>query len=159
MNSETNDHEDQEREPKIIVDSDWKEQVAREKEQAAQAAGGKAEQSADGEQRADGEQSGEEEQNAESTSTQREEPAPPPPPASFEILVSMLFTQAMSMLGQIPDPNTGKPSVNKPYAKHHIDTLEMLSEKTTGNLTESESSMLSEALHALRMTYVNVKAP
>jgi hypothetical protein len=143
MNSEANDNEDQEpeREPKIIVDSDWKEQVAREKDQAAQVA------------------SGEGEKSEESTSTSSEESTPPPPPASFEILVSMLFTQAMSMLGQIPDPDTGQPSVNKPYAKHHIDTLEMLVEKTNGNLTESESSMLSEALHALRMTYVNVKAP
>lgn len=141
MNNETNDHEEQDREPEIIVDSDWKEQVAREKEQAAQTAGQEVEQS------------------EEPTSPQSEESAPPPPPASFEILISMLFTQAMSMLGQIPDPNTGKPSVNKPYAKHHIDTLEMLGEKTKGNLTESESSMLSEALHALRMTYVNVKGP
>ena len=83
---------------------------------------------------------------------------PPPPPASFEILVSMMFTQAMSMLGHIPDPTSGEASVNKPYAKHYIDTLEMLGEKTQGNLSEDESKMVSEALHALRMAYVNAKA-
>ena len=81
-----------------------------------------------------------------------------PPPASFEVLISMLFTQAMATLGQMPNPATGKPEVNKPFAKHYIDTLEMLGEKTKGNLNEDESKMLSEALHALRMAYVSVKA-
>ena len=38
----------------------------------------------------------------------------------------MLFTQAMAMLGQMPDPSTGESKVNKPFAKHYIDTLEML---------------------------------
>ena len=70
----------------------------------------------------------------------------------------MLFTQAMAMLGQIPDPAGGESQINKPFAKHTIDTLEMLDDKTTGNLTEDESKMLAEALHALRMAYVNTKA-
>ncbi len=83
---------------------------------------------------------------------------PPPPPASFEVLVSMLFTQAMATLGQIPDPISGKPKVNKPYAKHYIDTLEMIGDKTKGNLSSDESKILSEALHALRMVYVDTKA-
>ena len=42
-------------------------------------------------------------------------------------------------------------------AKHHIDTLEMLQEKTSGNLTDEETKILSEALHALRMAYVNTR--
>jgi hypothetical protein len=82
---------------------------------------------------------------------------PAPPPASFEVLISMMFTQAMSMLGHMPDPNTGETTVNKPYAKHSIDTLEMLGEKTKGNLTDDEKQMLSEAMHALRMAYVGAK--
>jgi hypothetical protein len=69
----------------------------------------------------------------------------------------MMFTQGMSMLGKIPDPTGEMMSVNKPYAKHTIDTLEMLGEKTAGNLTDDESAMLAEALHALRMAYVNTK--
>ena len=80
-----------------------------------------------------------------------------PPPASFEVLISMLFTQAMATLGQMPNPATGKPEINKPFAKHYIDTLEMLGEKTQGNLNDNESKMLSEALHALRMAYVSTK--
>ncbi|TWU50770.1 hypothetical protein Poly51_40630 [Rubripirellula tenax] len=81
----------------------------------------------------------------------------PPPPATFEALLSMLFTQSMAMLGQIPDPATGQPTVNKPYAKHFIDVLEMLGEKTKGNLSDQEKKMHSEALHAMRMAYVSVK--
>jgi len=81
----------------------------------------------------------------------------PPPPASFEMLVSMLFSQAMSMLGQIPDPQTGKTTTNKPFAKYTIDTLEMLGQKTEGNLNDNESKMLSQTLHALRMAYIEVK--
>jgi hypothetical protein len=137
MNGETNPQQDNE--PKIIVDSDWKEQVAREREQAATTAADAV-------------------TETESDSSQ-EHSLPPPPPASFEVLVSMLFTQAMSLLGQMPDPASGQASINKPYAKHYIDTLEMLSEKTKGNLSDDESAMVTEALHALRMTYVNVKSP
>ena len=82
---------------------------------------------------------------------------PDPPPASFSVLVTMLFTQAMGMLGQMPDPNTGDAKVNKPFAKHYIDTLEMLESKTKGNLDDQEAAMLNEALHALRMMYVDTR--
>ena len=73
------------------------------------------------------------------------------------MLVSMLFSQAMAMLGQIPDPQTGKTTTNKPFAKYTIDTLEMLGQKTEGNLNDTESKMLSQTLHALRMAYIEVK--
>ncbi|MFG0262250.1 MAG: DUF1844 domain-containing protein [Novipirellula sp. JB048] len=144
-------------EPKIIVDSDWKEQVAKEKEAAASAA--KTDQEAaeneTAEPAADAaaplQPSGDSSASDDSPSLQ------PPPPASFEVLISMLFTQAMATLGQIPDPSSGEAKVNKPFAKHYIDTLDLLGEKTKGNLSEEESKMLAEALHALRMMYVNTK--
>jgi hypothetical protein len=141
MNGDTNpsdsDQGDQPAdEPKIIVDSDWKEQVARERDQPEESP---ADVSIDSEPAAD------------------DSANPPAPPASFEVLITMLFTQAMTLLGQIPDPGSSEVSVNKPYAKHYIDTLEMLDGKTQGNLSDAESTMLSEALHALRLTYVNVK--
>lgn len=79
------------------------------------------------------------------------------PPASFEVLVSMLFTQALGFLGEMPDPASGETEINKPFAKHTIDTLEMLSEKTAGNLSDDERRILSEALHALRMAFVATK--
>lgn len=141
------ENEDQQ-EPKIIVDTDWKEQVAKEKEAASEAAAAEPDASAT-------------EIDHEAGSPVAEQPAdqelPPPPPATFDVLISMLFTQALAMLGQMPDPGTGKATVNKPYAKHHIDTLEMLQEKTSGNLSDDETKMLSEALHALRMAYVNTR--
>ncbi|MCH1438589.1 MAG: DUF1844 domain-containing protein [Rubripirellula sp.] len=94
---------------------------------------------------------------SDSTNESSENSMPAPPPASFSVLVTMLFTQAMGMLGQMPDPNTGEAKVNKPFAKHYIDTLEMLESKTKGNLDEQEAAMLNEALHALRMMYVDTR--
>ncbi len=173
-------------EPKLVVDTDWKEQVAREKEQAQQAASEEQAQQPDATDNAESataEAASEVAQSSEADSAVNagadsgvnagadsgvnagadsavnagagDAEFPPPPPASFEVLISMMFTQAMAMLGQMPDPSTGQPTVNKPYAKHYIDTLDMLGEKTKGNLSEAESNVLSEALHALRMMYVS----
>jgi hypothetical protein len=127
-------------EPEIIVDADWKEQVAREKQQASIHAG----------------EASREDRPVAARKIEKG-PASPPPPATFEMLVTMLFTQAMAMLGQVPDPTTGETSVNKPYAKHFIDSLEILSDKTRGNLSQDEEAMLSQALHLLRMMYVDLK--
>ena len=144
-----------EEEPKLVVDTDWKEQVAREKELASAA-----KDTADSATSAEGDTPKEETATAKTgdDSPQDSSKYPPAPPASFEVLISMLFTQAMAMLGHMPDPSSGETSVNKPYAKHYIDTLDMLGEKTKGNLSEEEGKILSEALHALRMAYVNAKA-
>jgi Domain of unknown function (DUF1844) len=79
------------------------------------------------------------------------------PQASFEVHLSMLFSQCLAALGQIPDPS-GKPAKpNKVYARHFIDTVDMLGEKTKGNLTTEEAKMHSEILHAMRMAYVSIK--
>jgi len=170
---------------KILVDEDWKEQVAREKEAALSGAANRPpddDAAAEGDTAVDadaGTSTGadtdepvgkpepqasaahdtEPQLSAEPRSAPDSGAAPtmPVPPASFEFLVSMLFTQAMSFLGQIPDPGTGETRVEKAMAKHGIDTLELLSDKTKGNLTDDESRMLADALHALRMTFVNVK--
>jgi hypothetical protein len=79
------------------------------------------------------------------------------PPASFPMFLTTLATQAMVTLGQIANPVTGKAEVDLPYARHLIDTLQMLEEKTRGNLTPDESGMLSDLLHDLRLTYVAVR--
>lgn len=143
-------------EPEIVVDSDWKEQVAKERETAETQSEG----SKDDFVPMDKSANLESESPAETPSAADDSDPGlnAPPPASFEVLISMLFTQAMAMLGQMPNPATGKPEVNKPFAKHYIDTLEMLGEKTKGNLSDEEANMLNEALHALRMGYVNTKA-
>ena len=159
MTNEDSQRETPDSEPKIIVDSDWKEQVAREKEQAGE---GKVEsqQEDSATEPSSPEPSSPEPSSAEPSSTADSKPQsgspPPPPQASFEVLAYSLFAQAMSSLGQSIDPEMPQGSVNKPYAKHYIDTLEMLSEKTAGNLSDDESTMLNGILHTLRMAYVNV---
>jgi hypothetical protein len=130
--------------PRIIVDDDWKAQVEKEKQAAAQPA-----EPSSGETPAD--------QSSEAAA--RDEAGPDMvPPATLEMLVTMLFTQAMAALGQLPGPDGNMGPVNKPFAKYFIDTVELLGEKTKGNLSEDEAKMISESLHAMRMAFVSVKA-
>ncbi len=138
--------------PKIIVDDDWKAQVEKEKQAAAAAA--KAAEAAGGTATTEAPAS----EPTEPTATGKTGGAETPPPATFEMLVTMLFTQAMAALGQLPGPDGKLGAVNKPFAKYFIDTLELLGEKTKGNLSDDESKMISEALHAMRMAFVSVKA-
>ncbi len=77
------------------------------------------------------------------------------PDASFPMLVTTMATQALANLGQLPDPIENKPVIRKPLAKHFIDTLDMLEQKTKGNLNDQELGLLSETLHQLRMVFVN----
>ena len=116
------------KDPKIVVDDDWKAQVEAEKEAYAKQSS---------EQPADGQQG-------------QQMPAP-----DFMTLVSSLATQALMSLGQLLDPYTQKVNYNKPMAKHFIDTLSMLEEKTKGNLDDKEAQMIEEILHQLRMVFVN----
>ncbi len=115
-------------EPQIVVDDDYKQQVEREKEKLREQMNEAAE------------QGGPE--------------AFEMPPASMPVLVTTLATQALSNLGQIPDPIEGGPVIRKPLAKHFIDTLAMLEEKTKGNLDAEETEMLGGTLHQLRMIFV-----
>ncbi len=77
------------------------------------------------------------------------------PPADFTMLVSSLATQALLLLNPQSDPETGKPVMNLDLAKHSIDLLGVLEEKTKGNLTEQEKSLLDTALYQVRMAYVS----
>ena len=81
----------------------------------------------------------------------------PIPEASFSVLVTTLATQAMVALGQAPMPDEEKVVVNLPFAKHCIDTLGILADKTKGNLTTGEDGLLSRFLYELRMLYVAVQ--
>ena len=119
-------------EPKLIIDEDWKEKVQREKEQAAAT------------------------EESVAPVAEDEDALGPLPPPTFEFLVSMLATQAIDAIGQMPGPD-GKPStVQKPVAKHLIELLGMIEEKTKGNLTSDEQKMLGSILHQLRMAFVSV---
>lgn len=77
------------------------------------------------------------------------------PEASFEALVQSIVTQMLYYLGELATRG-GEPVVNLDMAKHNIDTLGMLEEKTKGNLTEEEKQMLDAALYEARMRFVSV---
>ena len=76
------------------------------------------------------------------------------PQANFPALVDMFSTQAMLGLGMIAHPTSGKPEPQLQLARHFIDLLGIVEEKTRGNLSEGESALLATTLHFLRMTYV-----
>jgi len=62
----------------------------------------------------------------------------------------------MVSLGIIPNPFTKKPQRLLNQAKHLIDMLQVLQEKTEGNRTTDESALLDDTLHQLRMAYVQI---
>ncbi len=117
--------------PRIIVDSDWKAQAQAEKEKLAAA----------------------EEKRAASPDA---DPYGRMPPADFKTIVASFATQALLYLGAIPDPETGRGIVSIEYAKHYIDLLDILEQKSKGNLDAEEASELSGVLSELRSRFVYV---
>jgi hypothetical protein len=79
------------------------------------------------------------------------------PKINFATFIFSLNSSVLVQLGLIDDPATGKKAKNLPLAKQTIDILGMLEEKTRGNLTEDEESMLKNILYDLRMIYVKEK--
>jgi len=73
---------------------------------------------------------------------------------TFSNIVLSLSTTAMYHFGDFPDPVTKERNVNLKAARHTIDILAMLKEKTEGNLDESEKSLLDSLLFELRMRFV-----
>jgi uncharacterized protein DUF1844 len=74
----------------------------------------------------------------------------------FIEFVMMHAQNAALFLGQIPNPKTGEGEVNLELAKMFIDQLAMIQEKTRGNLTNEEATVLRNALSNLQMAYVEV---
>src|SRR5438105_7203415 len=74
----------------------------------------------------------------------------------FVEFVMMHAQNAALFLGQIPNPQSGQPEVNLELAKMFIDQLEMIQEKTRGNLSNEESAVLRHALSNLQLAYVEV---
>ena len=82
--------------------------------------------------------------------------AHPLPPPDFQHLVSGFAAEVLMHLGLMTHPLTEKTEVNLPHAGYTLDLLEMLREKTRGNLTEEEQKYLTAALYHLRLEYVRV---
>ncbi|MGD9419227.1 MAG: DUF1844 domain-containing protein [Verrucomicrobiota bacterium JB025] len=71
----------------------------------------------------------------------------------FNDFVILQAQNAGLFLGQIPNPATGDKTLNLRAAKSVIDSLEMLADKTAGNLTQTESKLLDTALTNLKPLY------
>jgi hypothetical protein len=79
------------------------------------------------------------------------------PEINFPTFIFSLNSSALVHLGIVQDPATGQSGKNLPMAKQTIDILGMIEEKTKGNLTNDEASMLKHILYELRMIYVKEK--
>ncbi len=120
-------------EKKIIVDEDWKAEAQKEKEILAA------------------------QEEAEKKKTPEEKQARGPlPQGNFAALISMLTTQALFALGLLQVKGQEKREPDLELAKYNIDMLEILEEKTKGNLTKEEETVLVNTLNELRMGYVKV---
>ncbi len=73
----------------------------------------------------------------------------------FSHLVISLHTATMQQLGKLKNPLTGTVERDLAAAQSTIDMLDMLKEKTRGNLGEEEGRMLTQVLHELRLNYVD----
>ena len=122
-------------EKKLIIDDDWKEEARKEKEVLIE------QEKQDGEKKAEAQSSGR---------------SAPLPPADLSGLISMLATQSFFALGVVKTKEDEEPRKDLEMAKFNIDMLGVVEEKTKGNLTDQEASILSDTLQQLRMVYVQV---
>lgn len=104
----------------------------------------------------------ESEKGEERTEKAQEEPkeettkkAPPLPEINFSSFLLSLSSSALLHLGEIPDPQSGETMKDMALAKQSIDILNLLKDKTEGNLTEEEKNLLENLLYDLRMRFVN----
>ena len=125
--------EEKKEEKKIIIDEDWKQEAQKEKEVLAA-----------------------QEEAEKKKSQEEEQPRGPLPEGNFAALVSMLTTQALFALGLLQVKGQDKREPDLELAKYNIDMLQTLQEKTRGNLSPEEETVLSNTLNDLRMGYVRV---
>jgi len=78
------------------------------------------------------------------------------PEVTFTAFIISLNTSALFHLGEIADPNTGEKMIDLSLARHAIDTLALLEEKTMGNLDSDEKEMLKNVLFDVKMHFVAV---
>jgi hypothetical protein len=83
-----------------------------------------------------------------------EHKAPPLPEVNFNSLIFSLSSSALLALGEIADPQTGEKREDLPMAKHSIDIISMLKDKSKGNLDNEEQKFIDSMLADLRLRYV-----
>lgn len=72
----------------------------------------------------------------------------------FPSYVLSYYTQGLVLLGEVPNPYTQKKEEDAEAARHTIDILALLQEKTRGNLTVEEGQLLESVLYELRLKYM-----
>lgn len=78
------------------------------------------------------------------------------PAITFASFVLSLNTSALYHMGELSHPETGQRLVDRELAKHTIDTLVMLADKTKGNLEADENELLTRILYELKMRFVKL---
>jgi hypothetical protein len=135
--------------PEIVIDEDWKERIKAEDAALDQKIQEEKKNVPQSERQGDV-QTGQGEGDSSGTTGGELEM----PPASFSSLVGMFTTQAMVGLGVIPNPISGKAEPQLKLARHFIDLLSIIEEKTNGNLEADEIAMLNSTLHQLRTMFL-----
>ena len=125
--------EEKKEKKKIIIDEDWKQEAQKEKEILA------------AQEEAEKKKAGKEDKHR-----------GPLPKGNFAALISMLTTQALFALGALQVKGQEEKEPDLGIAKYNIDMLETLEEKTKGNLTKEEETVLANTLSEIRMAYVKL---
>jgi hypothetical protein len=73
----------------------------------------------------------------------------------FSTFILSLSTSVLVHLGELPDPITNKKEINLQLAKQTISIIEMLKDKTKGNLTAEEESLIDSVLYDVRLKYLS----
>jgi hypothetical protein len=81
---------------------------------------------------------------------------PEEPALDFFNYIASLGFQAMIFLGEVPNPMTNQTEKNVKQAKFLIDTLVLLREKTSGNLSKEEAELLNGSIYELQLRYVEI---
>jgi len=135
---------DDEKKPKIVSDESWKEEARIEKEKLKDQKTSETKSPAD---------------TGDAATAGGEPFAGGLPPANFLTLVQSYRIQSLYCLGMLKLPDAEQGEVNLDAAKHNIDMLQVLEDKTKGNLTEEESMFITQVLHEVRMAYVQLASP
>jgi hypothetical protein len=76
------------------------------------------------------------------------------PPIDFPSYILSYYTQGMVLLGEVPNPYTNKKEEDIESARHMIDILSMIEQKTKGNLSKEEQQLLESVIYELRIKYM-----
>lgn len=79
------------------------------------------------------------------------------PKIDFSSFVLSIYSSGLVHLGKVEDPSSGQKKLDLGMARHTIDMMAMLQEKTRGNLTGDEDNLLKALLSELRLAYVEAK--